>query len=193
MGLIIKPTDFTASTTIVSSEVDDNFDTIYDEFNGAIDSANLATDAVVAANISSNAVTTVKVLDANITSAKLAESFFRGRFQAITSNSAPTGLTSQWGWSFIPGTGADEATKTITFPTAFAAAPTFVSATCLGFTTTTPSAITEFTSETGSGPFSITISDITTTTMLVQIARSDGVTFNSAVIPGFCWEARAAV
>lgn len=54
--------DFAAATTIVASEANADLNTIYNEFNGSIAAANLA----------SNAVTTAKILDANVTLAKLA-------------------------------------------------------------------------------------------------------------------------
>lgn len=54
--------DFAAATTIVASEMNADLNTIYNEFNGSIAAANLA----------SNAVTTAKILDANVTLAKLA-------------------------------------------------------------------------------------------------------------------------
>jgi len=62
MATISKPNTFSASTTIASSEVNANFDTIYNEFNGAIAAANLA----------SNSVTTAKIADSNVTQAKIA-------------------------------------------------------------------------------------------------------------------------
>lgn len=72
MALITKPNTFTADTDAVASEVNDNFDEIYDEFNGAISAANLATDAVTTAKITDSNVTTAKIADENVTSRKLA-------------------------------------------------------------------------------------------------------------------------
>jgi hypothetical protein len=63
MGSISVPNTFSASTTISSSAVNSNFTTIYNEFNGSIEAANLANDAV----------TTSKILDANVTTDKLAD------------------------------------------------------------------------------------------------------------------------
>lgn len=73
MGTIVKPNTFSASTVISSSEVNDNFDTIYDEFNGNIAAANLATSAVTAAKIATDAVETAKIKDLNVTTAKIAD------------------------------------------------------------------------------------------------------------------------
>lgn len=63
MGLINVPNTFSANTTIASSQVNSNFTTIYNEFNGNIAAANLA----------SNAVTTAKIADDNVTAAKIAD------------------------------------------------------------------------------------------------------------------------
>jgi len=72
MGTISKPYDFSANTTISSSQVDSNFDTIYNEFNGNIAAANLANDSVTTTKIADSNVTTAKIADAAITSAKVA-------------------------------------------------------------------------------------------------------------------------
>jgi hypothetical protein len=69
---------------------------------------------------------TADLANGAVTSMKLVESFFRGRLQANTTNTAPTGLTVQHGWGFITGTSGTEATKTVTFPTAFSAVPFFL-------------------------------------------------------------------
>lgn len=71
MGLINKPNTFTANTTASASEVNDNFDTIYNEFNGNIGAANLASNAVTTAKINDAAVTTAKLNDGSVTPAKL--------------------------------------------------------------------------------------------------------------------------
>lgn len=62
MGTIAKPNTFTANTTASASQVNDNFDTIYNEFNGNISAANLATGAVTTTKIADNAVTGDKIL-----------------------------------------------------------------------------------------------------------------------------------
>lgn len=48
MATVTKPTTFTSGTTIVASEVNDDFDTIYNEFNGNVDNANLKAAAAIA-------------------------------------------------------------------------------------------------------------------------------------------------
>ena len=72
MSNISKPTTFTSNTTISSSAVNDNFDTIYNEFNGGISSANIADNAVATAKIPDSAVTTDKLADGSVTNDKLA-------------------------------------------------------------------------------------------------------------------------
>lgn len=81
MANIAKPNTFTANTAIEPAEVNDNFDTIYNEFNGGISASNLATDAV----------TTAKIAAANVTNAKMADS-------AITPEKILTGTGTGWAW-----------------------------------------------------------------------------------------------
>lgn len=71
MSIISKPFTFSPNTTASSSEVNANYDTIYNEFNGNISAANLATGAVTTAKLASSAVTTEKIADANITTDKI--------------------------------------------------------------------------------------------------------------------------
>lgn len=70
--MIAKPNTFTSNTTISSSQVNANFDTIYNEFNGNIAAANLATDSVVAAKIATDAVTTAKIQNSAVSYLKVA-------------------------------------------------------------------------------------------------------------------------
>lgn len=49
MALITKTFEFTAGTTIVASEHNSNFDTIYNEFNGSIDNTNIKSSAAIVA------------------------------------------------------------------------------------------------------------------------------------------------
>lgn len=95
MALINRPNTYTNATPAVASQVNDDLDTIYDEFNGAIDSANLATDAVATAKIAASAVTTVKIADLNVTTGKLAAN-------SVTSAKLAVALSSS-----TPGTLAD--------------------------------------------------------------------------------------
>lgn len=71
MANVVKPNTFTNNTAALASEVNDNFDTIYDDYNGNIDSSNLATNAVVSASITDASVITAKINDGAVTPAKL--------------------------------------------------------------------------------------------------------------------------
>jgi hypothetical protein len=61
VGLVTKPHTFTPSTTVLSSEVNANFDAIYNVVNGNIEAANIASGAVGEAELAANAVTNSKV------------------------------------------------------------------------------------------------------------------------------------
>lgn len=71
MSTISKPNTFSPNTTISSSAVNANFDTIYNDYNGSISAANLAANAISTAKIADSAVTTAKINDAAVTNAKL--------------------------------------------------------------------------------------------------------------------------
>lgn len=71
MGTIVKPNTFTNNTTASATEVNANFDTIYNEFNGDIDSNNLADSGVTTAKIADSNVTTAKINDSAVTTAKI--------------------------------------------------------------------------------------------------------------------------
>lgn len=73
MGVIAVPNTFSPNTSISSSQVNSNFSTIYNEFNGSIAAANLATGAVTTAKIADSNVTTAKIADSNVTTAKIAD------------------------------------------------------------------------------------------------------------------------
>lgn len=71
MSIVAKPNTFSPSTTISSSQFNANFDTLYNDYNGGISSANLADNAVATAKIAANAVTTNKIADSNVTTSKI--------------------------------------------------------------------------------------------------------------------------
>ena len=48
MSLVVKPYVFSAGATIIASEHNSNFDIIYNDFNGNITNANIATAAAIA-------------------------------------------------------------------------------------------------------------------------------------------------
>ena len=47
MSTITKPNTFTAGTTIRAAQVNSNFDTIYNDYNGNITNANIKSDAAI--------------------------------------------------------------------------------------------------------------------------------------------------
>lgn len=47
MASIVKPNTFSAGATIIASEHNDNFDTIFNEFNGSISNANIDASAAI--------------------------------------------------------------------------------------------------------------------------------------------------
>jgi hypothetical protein len=71
MAIISVPNTFSPNTTISSSEINANFTEIYDEFNGNIAAANLATDSVTTVKIADSNVTTAKIADDAVTAAKI--------------------------------------------------------------------------------------------------------------------------
>lgn len=142
MGVINKPYTYSANTTISSSKVNANEDTIYNEFNGSISAANLASDAVTTAKIADSNVTTAKIADDAVTPAKIAS-------DAVTAAKMLHGLikgrvggdASAWGTTGTTGydTSANNvliqtgsvatssgAAATVTFQTAFSQNPVII-------------------------------------------------------------------
>lgn len=100
MSIVNKPHTFSPSTTASASEVNDDFDTLYNEFNGSISAANLASNAVTTAKITDANVTTAKIADAAVTGDKIDFSTFNHYDEittafstASTSDVAVTGLS----------------------------------------------------------------------------------------------------
>jgi hypothetical protein len=48
MAVIVKPFSFSAGATVIAAEHNSNFDTIFTEFNGGIDNANIKASAAIA-------------------------------------------------------------------------------------------------------------------------------------------------
>ena len=72
MAQVPKPITFSADTTILSSKVNENFDGIYDEFNGNIDNGNIKAGAAIAtAKLASDAgIVNAMIADSTITPTK---------------------------------------------------------------------------------------------------------------------------
>lgn len=93
MSIISKPHTFSPSTTAESSEVNANFDTLYNDYNGGIAAANLATGAVTTAKIADDAVTVDKIADSAVGNAQVASGV---AVQAVSSlySAVATGTTT---------------------------------------------------------------------------------------------------
>lgn len=123
-----------------------------------------------------------------ILSTKLAEAFFRGRKQDITTNTAPTGLTVQFGWNFTTSTGISSAVKSVTFPTAFSSAP-IVNIGELGNagSSSDPTAITDFTSNTNERKVFHRSEAISTTGFQARSVTGDATNQANNYRYGFAW------
>lgn len=118
---------------------------------------------------------TADLADAAVTSAKLAEAFFRGRYQADTTNSAPTGLTVQYGWGQKVGDGSTQMSESVTFPTAFSSAPTVIISSIGQTPTSTPATgITGFSDTPDAVPVTIQTKSISTTGLTVYFTKPSG-------------------
>lgn len=131
---------------------------------------------------------------ASVTSAMLAEAFHRGRYQANTSDSAITGYTSQAGWGFIVGDDTAKIEETITFDEAWSSADNLIfSLQYLGARPTAdgaPTGTAWFTTAITSGPLDVFPSAVGTTSFVINLLRSDTVTFGSTNNFGYCWEVK---
>ena len=68
MALITKPNTFTVGATIIASEHNDNFDTVYNEFNGNINNANIKAGAGIVDTKLAQITTPSKISGAALTS-----------------------------------------------------------------------------------------------------------------------------
>ena len=94
MSIINKPNTFSPNTTIGSSQVNSNFDTLYNDYNGSISAANLASNAVTTAKIADANVTTAKIADGAVTNAKVETDFKNGWINTGGTHSVATGYNS---------------------------------------------------------------------------------------------------
>lgn len=84
----ISFTAITDGSAIDASDVNGPLNTIYDDYNGSIDSNNLADNAVTTAKITDANVTTAKIADANVTMPKIINPY---KFR-VYRNASYTGL-----------------------------------------------------------------------------------------------------
>lgn len=124
MAIVNKPNTFSSNTTISSSEVNSNFDTLYNEFNGSISAANLADDAVTSAKIADDSIDTLNVKDGAITGAKITNYKVVRQNDTTNTTESTARILTGWGWmQNTTGIGAGQLTETVTFGTAFAGIP----------------------------------------------------------------------
>jgi len=88
MGLI-NYSSIEDGTTIDAADVNTPLTTIYDDYNGNIDSNNLADNAVTTAKITDANVTTAKIADANVTMPKISNPYKFHAWNATAQNSTP--------------------------------------------------------------------------------------------------------
>lgn len=72
MAIVNRPNTYTSDTTIIPAQVNDDFDTLYDAFNGGIDDANIADDSIITSKIADSNITTDKIADSSVTAVKIA-------------------------------------------------------------------------------------------------------------------------
>lgn len=116
MGLIVKPNTFASGGTIVSSQVNANFDVIYTEINGNLDNSNFKVGANLdgAKFLNTSIDANAKLIDATITDAKMNYTSVKVlRTSGITGN----GLKVARGSKAFTFGGAGTVTITITFST----------------------------------------------------------------------------
>lgn len=94
MTVISKPNTFSPNTAISSSQINANFDVLYNDYNGGISASNLASGAVTTDKIADANVTTAKIADSNVTSPKMSNS---GTWDSSWATTAIT--PSKTGWS----------------------------------------------------------------------------------------------
>lgn len=94
MALINKPHNFVPNTTIVASEANDNFDKIYNEFNGNIGANNLADGSVTSGKLASKAVTSNKLANNISTDTIEATNKLKGKDVEVTNKLDASGASS---------------------------------------------------------------------------------------------------
>lgn len=141
----ISFTAITDGSTIDASDVNTPLNTIYDDYNGGIDSNNLADNAVTTAKITDANVTTDKIADDAVTPAKAGDLAKAVNRQDNTTDSVVTDQLIQYGWGFIQVGAVSSAHETVTFPVAYDSAPIVVCS-FLGKKTSDPTTVGDTTS-----------------------------------------------
>jgi hypothetical protein len=101
MTVVSKPYTFSPNTVASSSQVNANFDTLYNDYNGGISAANIASSAITTAKIADDAITTAKLADSSVTYTELTAGMaVQTAFTVLSS--ASTGTTVIPGDNTIP-------------------------------------------------------------------------------------------
>lgn len=96
MALISIPNTFTVGSVIVASQHNSNFSTIYSEFNGAIDNANISATAAIADTKLAQITTAGKVSGAALTSLSSIIPGAGSIPYANLGNAIPSGIIVMW-------------------------------------------------------------------------------------------------
>lgn len=110
------------------------------------------------------------------------------RFQSDTTNSTQQNVEAQAGWGYLPGTGTNATTETVTLPTAFTTILS-VHLTPLGVSSgSNPAAITDLTGEHGNDVVMFAASDITTSSFLVGLTAQNARNLAASTVRyGYSW------
>lgn len=95
MATISKPNTFSAGAVVIAAEHNENFDTIYNEFNGSISNANIASNANITDTKLAQLTTANKVATSAIQSGALAITKVTGTSTHLTETTAPTTAASE--------------------------------------------------------------------------------------------------
>lgn len=92
MGSITKPKTWVDNENVTYTDINSNFDTVYNEFNGNIEDANIKSSAAIAASkLDSTVVTTTNTK--TLTNKTLTKPTIQGSVQALTSDTDGATIT----------------------------------------------------------------------------------------------------
>lgn len=101
-GIVTKPFTFSNGQVADAAQVNSDFDTIYNEFNGNITGANFADNAITSSKIAAGSITSSHIVDGTITSADIANSTISSDDLADSSVTVPK---IDLRWSGTPAAG----------------------------------------------------------------------------------------
>lgn len=112
--------------------------------------------------------------------------------QDDTTDSTTAEPVIQYGWGQMVGDNTANIGETVTFPTAYSAAPVVLVNPVSAKATSAATAIGQFDSPPGSNTYAAFASNITTTTFVLDMTRETGSTFSSSTYFGYAWIAMGA-